>query len=94
MGANEARNPLVQLDQNHFEHAARIFENIVVPEPRHLKALLFQIGRPSAVVVRPFGMLAAIDFNDERALTAQEVAEERPDRCLTDELVSVQSPIS
>ena len=61
--------------KNGLDHAIGIGKNVVVPEPEHFPALVFEPSR-SICVRYVFGMLTAIDFDHQLELGTGEVDDE------------------
>jgi len=62
----------------------------VVPEPEHTIAAGFENRRPCGIVFDSFGMLAAIQFNDQFGFETEEIGDVTIDRVLTAELKAAE----
>lgn len=65
------------------EHHFGFAQHIMVPEAEDPKPLRFEKRRPLLVVLRPLGVLPAVEFDDEAHLHAAEVSDERANRHLS-----------
>lgn len=81
----------LQNSGNDLKHAVQIAQNFVIPEPNDPIALRFE-ERGSTSIVRAFGVLTAVYFNDQLSLPAQEVADEWADGDLTREFEAFELP--
>jgi hypothetical protein len=73
-----------------IRHPDGVLQHLIIPEPQYAKPLIFEPTGPPAVgfVV---GMLAAIDFDNEVFLEADEVDDIFSDHCLSLELCPVET---
>ena len=76
-----------------LSHAIQIFQNIIVPEAKDTIAFAFE-ERRSRRISQTVRMLAAVSFDDQPTLLANEVGNERPDRLLTTEFCSSQLAVA
>jgi hypothetical protein len=67
--------------QYHICHAIAVLQHIIVPEPDHTKAKLFEICVP-VTVGETVRMLAAIDLDDQPRIKANEIDDIRADGML------------
>src|SRR3546814_982564 len=72
LGGDGSR-PVSQRSQDHFQHSFPVLENLVVPEPQHGEARLFQLSRPPVIVLRRLGMLSSVQFDYELSFDAGEI---------------------
>ncbi len=63
----------MKLLKNSFEHAINIIQHVVVPKADDVIPTLFQRGRPFAVRLSSFAMLATVDLNDQFSFERNEV---------------------
>jgi hypothetical protein len=75
---------------NLLEHAVQIAHHIAVPESYDGIAVRLDNARPLRIGFLTFGMLPAIDFDDEPAASTDEIPDGRPDRRLKDEFASFE----
>ena len=68
-----------------FEHDLGASQHIVVPEAQDAKTPRSEKHVSTCIVVGLFGMLAAVQLDDDRSLKAGEVADIGPDRMLSAE---------
>src|SRR5262245_47788896 len=59
--------------ENCFQDSCQVIDYVVVPESQNYKSLCFQPAVPFRVVVRGFRVLAAIQFDDQSRLKANEI---------------------
>ena len=78
--------------RNYLKTSIGLLQHVIVPEPQHFESTAFQKPRPRLVPGALFVVLATIDFNDQACINAGEIGDERPDRILSSELVSIQLP--
>src|SRR6185437_14382629 len=76
--------------ENGQDHAIRIRQHVIVPEPHNTTAARFQPARPPCVVILKYRMLATIDFDDELCRGAEEVDDVGSDRLLPTEAEAVE----
>lgn len=81
----------LQNSGNDLKHAVQIAQNFVVPEPNDPIALRFE-ERGSTSIVRAFGVLTAVYFNDQFSLATHEVADEWTHRDLTGKFETFELP--
>ena len=82
VGAKGARNRL----QTNFG----LLQDIIVPEPQHLEATALQEPGPCLVLCLLVAVLPAVDLDDEPRIEAGEIGDERTNRILPAEFVSVE----
>lgn len=75
-------NPFQRHPPYLLQHRVRIAEHVVVPESQHPIPLAFQPGGAACVFGLPFGMLAAVGFDDEAGFVAQKIGDEGADGVL------------
>jgi len=76
---------------NQLKHRISFPEEIIVPEPHHLKPLLLQV-RLSILVVPFFANMAfAVQFDDQPRHGTEEVNNVRPDGLLAAELQTAET---
>ena len=73
-----------------IEHAFAVFDDVDVPEAQHAIAMLAEPDVSRCVVVLPFGMLSAIDFDHEVALQADEIDDVGTDGMLAPKAVAAE----
>lgn len=71
-----------------LENRVEFLEDLVVPEPQDLEAVLFEPAAPALVVGLLLGVLATVELDDQLLLQAGEVDEEGAEHLLAPELVS------
>ena len=71
MGVPAAR--VIQGGTNDFFNALDIFENLVVPDAKHLEFLTFKPTGALLVLLGSVGMLPAIEFDDQTCREADEI---------------------
>jgi hypothetical protein len=76
-----------------LKHALAILRHFIVPEPKHLPALAFQIGVPR-LVARAFGVLRAVGFDNQLSANTKKVDNVRADRNLSAKLESAEAPVA
>ena len=76
--------------QNYFDHSVRVFQNIVVPEPDYPPSRCLERASPFGIF-RVVVMLAAIHFDDELRLTANEIGDRLADYELSCESRTITS---
>ncbi len=64
---------VIQGGTNGFFNALDVFENLVVPEAKHLEFLTFKPTGPLRVLLGSVGMLATIEFDDQTCREADEI---------------------
>jgi hypothetical protein len=74
-----------------LDYATGVAQHIIVPEPDDAVALGFHVSRARSIIFDCFGMLPAIQFNDEPFGQAGEIREVRPDGHLPAPLVAGQT---
>ena len=77
--------------ENRIEDLRGSRHRVAVPEAENTEAGRPQKAIAARVVRRPIDMLTSIQFDDDRCLDADEVADVEPDRMLTAEPESAQS---
>jgi hypothetical protein len=77
---------------NHFNAVVGLFQNLVVPETDNPESTSIQKSRARFIAFTLFGMLAAVDFNDQSGVDACEVDNEPANRVLPSKLEAVKRP--
>jgi len=77
-----------------MQHSRSVPQNLIVPEPKHAIALYLEHPAASGISVLIRSMVPAVDLDDEPRLCAAEVHDIRPDRVLTAELETTETPIA
>jgi hypothetical protein len=80
--------PLLRRPENHFKHAAKIARNFRIGEAKDL--ISSSTEHEVSICVVSLVMGVAVDFNDQRTITADEVADEALDDDLPAELESAE----
>ena len=80
MGEGLGGGDPVKILGDHREHAFRIVQNLVVPEPQDAVPLAFQEPSAACLLLRREVMLAAIDLDDQSCGVTDEVGNEPTDR--------------
>jgi hypothetical protein len=83
---------LLTCAEDHFEHSARVLQDIVVPETHDFPAKAVQICGSARVDI--IAVLSAVGFDDQAALHAGEVRDAAADRFLLLELESAEPTIA
>jgi len=65
-----------------FKHRRGLLQDFVIPKPQHPKSLRIQESRPLRIIANLFGMLPAINLNNEAALMANKIHDVGTDRFL------------
>lgn len=88
--ALRVRGSLRERSGDCLKNTLHIVQHVVVPEAENT---IFVCDEPSVTrsIASTVGVLAAIHFDDQTALTADQINRIRSDRLLPDEFVSVQS---
>src|SRR6266498_1619194 len=74
MGGAAARSSLLELGCHRVPDTFHISQHIVIPEPQHAKSLSAHVLIAPRIVSTRFGMLAAIDLDDDQRVQACEVS--------------------
>ena len=87
--AIRVRGSLRKRGRNLFENARQILRDIVVPKPQHT---IVAIGEPPVAsrVALTIRVLSTVDLYNRATFSTDKVCRVRPDRLLSDELVSIQ----
>ena len=80
----------VKFLKNGFAHALDIIQHVVVPEADDVIPAFFQRGRPLAVRLSSFAMLATIDLNDQFSFERNEVDDISGERNLSFEFDAIK----
>ena len=81
--------PVLQRTANHLKNAVHVLHHVIVPEADHPIALGLE-KRRSCRVAMVFGMLSAINLDNQLLLAAEKVGDERPDWHLAREFEPVE----
>jgi len=76
--------------RNRFNTSIGLFQNLVVPETHNPESASIQKSCARFIFLTLFGMLAAVDFNDQSSVDASEVDNERTNRVLPPELEAIE----
>ena len=76
-----------------LEDQFSIGQHRVVPVPAHSQPVLFEKTRPSSIPLIGFGMLAAIELDNEFRFAAVKIDDVWRDRMLAPELVPGEAPV-
>lgn len=79
---------------NYFLNPLDVFENLVIPEPKHLKTFTFEPPRSFCILLDLFGMLTTIKFDDYPCREADEIDDVFADRRLPAKFEAINSLIS
>jgi hypothetical protein len=79
--------------QNCLKHAFAILEHLIVPEAKHLPALVRQIS-VTDVVANAFGVLRTVGFHNQLSANTKKVDNVGADRNLSAKLESAQATIA
>ena len=90
MGGAAARCRTIDLRCYHLPDTIDITQHLIVPEPQHLEPLCAHEVVASRVINSRFGVLAAVDFNDDPRLQTREVSDIWADANLPAELVAFE----
>jgi hypothetical protein len=77
-----------------LEHTLGVLQNVVIPESQNQIAHGFDNSRSIQVFSQSFGVLTAIQFDNEPRFRTAEINDEAIDRHLPSKLQTTQSPIS
>ena len=80
--------------QDNFEHAVSIRQQIIIPESQDAITAFLQIGRASRISIALFGVLTAIELNDQHGFGTQEIYDEWIDCDLTSKLEAIEASIA
>jgi hypothetical protein len=85
---------VVQGGTNYFLNPLDVFENLIIPEPKHLKTFTFEPARSFCASLDLFGMLTTIKFDDYPRREADEIDDIFADRRLPAQFEAINSLIS
>ena len=85
--AIRVRGRLGKGSRDHLQNTADIAQDVVIPEPQDAVVARAQ-PLVADQVFRTIGVLPAIDFDDQSAVTADKIDRVRPDRLLTNKFVA------
>ena len=83
-----------QCGANSLDHAVRILQNVVIPEPQHTKSLRCEPACTLCICSDPVSVLAAVDFNHQPSFIAEKVDDKSSDRSLAPEAVAIDGVAS
>ncbi len=82
-----------QLPQYFFQHSIRFFQRVMVPKPDYAKTHRFKTRCSLSIAHSLLGMLAAVQFNYQFSLKADEINDVRRNRMLSPKLESAEVAI-
>jgi len=74
---------------NDFDHAIRILQDVVIPEPHDAKILRLQPSGAHRVTHRSLTMLTTIDFDNQASTEAGKIGDIRSERDLSPKTMTV-----
>jgi hypothetical protein len=84
----------VQRGPDAFHDPFGLAQHCIVPETQHPQAAPFQIPGPFCIVFAAFGMLAAVELDDEARLVAVDIDDIGRDRMLSAEFPAAETAIA
>ena len=91
MGPDETGLPALNFSQNGFQHTLDIGQHLIVPKTDHAHVKPLQISWARPILSWALGMLPPIHFDGQAPFTAHEIANERANRDLPREFMTVET---
>jgi hypothetical protein len=88
------RGFLTRRSDNRFDNTVFVAQHVVVPEAQNKKTVRLKIGRSFRIAIAAFGMLSAIEFDNQPCRLAAKIHDIRPDRHLPAKFQSLQAAVA
>jgi hypothetical protein len=88
------RGFLTRRSDNRFDNTVYVAQHVVIPEAQNKKTVRFKIGRSFCIVIAVFGMLSAIEFDNQPCRLAAKIHDIRLDRHLPTKFQSIQAAVA
>jgi hypothetical protein len=88
------RGFLTRHSNNRFDNAVYVAQHVIVPEAQNKKTVHFKIGRSFSIVIAAFGMLSAIEFDNQPCGLAAKIRDIRLYRHPPAKFQSIQAAVA